>query len=291
VVAAGLSSGAAGLTAREAARRLQPAERARLEGQARLAALRLLARQFRSPLILILVFAAVVSSAMRDWTEAAIILAIVLGSTLLGFAQEHRADAAVAALRRRLALSVRVVRDGVEQAVPAAAIVPGDVILLSAGNLIPGDGLVLEARDFLVTEASLTGESFPVEKQPGVLPPDAPLARRTNCVFLGTSVRSGSARVLVVRTGRDTAFGEVAARLAAPPPESDFARGVRRFGGMLMVVMTFMVLFVLLVNELLGRPTLDSLLFAVDRLLNHGAALDGAVAELVSGLGQAARAG
>jgi Mg2+-importing ATPase len=262
-VAASLGSGASGLSSSRAARRLHPEARERLAGRARLAALRLLVRQFRSPLVLILVFGAAISMALRNWTEAAIILAIVLGSTLLGFAQEYRADAAVAALRRRLALSVRALRDGVEREVPADALVPGDVILLSAGNLVPGDGLVLEARDFLVTEASLTGESFPVEKQPGVLPAATPLARRSNCVFLGTSVRSGSARVLVVHTGRDTAFGDVAARIAAPPPESDFARGVRLFGGMLMRVMIVMVLFVLVVNQLLGRAPLDSLLFAV----------------------------
>ena len=262
-VAASLASSAAGLSPAQAARRLHPEARARLGGRAAFAALRLLARQFRSPMVLILVFGAAVSMLLRNWTEAAIILAIVLGSTLLGFAQEYRADAAVAALRRRLALSVRVLRGGVERDVPAAAVVPGDVILLSAGNLVPGDGLVLEANDFLVTEASLTGESFPVEKQPGVLPAGTPLARRSNCVFLGTSVRSGSARVLVVHTGRDTAYGDVAARIAAPPPESDFARGVRRFGGMLMRVMIVMVLFVLVVNQLLGRPPLDSLLFAV----------------------------
>ena len=262
-VAAELGSSAAGLSSPQAARRLHPEARARLERRAAFAALRLLAGQFRSPMVLILVFGAAVSMLLRNWTEAAIILAIVLGSTLLGFAQEYRADAAVAALRRRLALNVRVLRDGIERDVPAAAVVPGDVILLSAGNLVPGDGLVLAANDFLVTEASLTGESFPVEKQPGVLPAATPLARRSNCVFLGTSVRSGSARVLVVHTGRDTAFGEVAARLAAPPPESDFARGVRRFGGMLMRVMIVMVLFVLVVNQLLGRAPLDSLLFAV----------------------------
>jgi Mg2+-importing ATPase len=262
-LAAALASGPTGLSGAEAARRLHPEARERIAGKPVRTALRLLARQFRSPLVLILVFAAAVSSVLGNWTEAAIILAIVLASTLLGFAQEYRADVAVAALRRRLALSVRVLRDGVEQAVPAPGIVPGDVVLLSAGNLVPGDGLVLEARDFLVTEASLTGESFPVEKQPGVLPPGTPLAQRTNCVFLGTSVRSGSARALVVHTGRETAYGAVAARLAVPPPESDFTRGVHRFGGMLMRVMIFIVLFVLIVNGLLGRAPLDSLLFAV----------------------------
>ena len=227
------------------------------------AALAELLRQFESPLVLILVFAAAVSLVLRDWVEACIILAIVLGSTLLGFAQEHRASRAVSALRRRLALTVRVVRNGAEASVPAAEVVPGDVIRLSAGNLVPADGVVLEARDFLVTEASLTGESFPVEKQPGVVPAATPASGRTNCVFLGTSVRSGTATALVVRTGRDTELGAVAERLQAQEPETAFARGVRAFGHMLMRVMVVIVVFVLLANQLLGRPPLESLLFAV----------------------------
>jgi Mg2+-importing ATPase len=132
---------------------------------------------------------------------------------------------------------VRVVRDGVERSAPFASVVPGDVLLLSAGNLIPADGLVLEAADFLVSEASMTGESFPVEKRPGVVRADAPLAARTNAVFLGASVRSGTAKVLAVRTGRGTEFGAIAARLAARPPETDFARGVRQFGYLLIRVM------------------------------------------------------
>ena len=139
---------------------------------------------------------------------------------------------------------------------------PGDLILLSAGNLIPADGLVIEAQDFLVSEASMTGESFPVEKRPGCSP-DAPIAERTNAVFLGASVRSGTAKVLAVRTGRRTEFGAIAARLRARPPETDFARGVRQFGYLLIRVMVVIVLFVLTVNLLLGRPVIESLLFAV----------------------------
>ena len=125
----------------------------------------------------------------------------MVGSTLLGFYQEYRASAAVEELKKRLALTCRVVRDGVEGTVHADALVPGDVLVLSAGNLIPADGRILEASDFLVSEASMTGESFPVEKQPGVVPADAPLARRTNVVFLGASVRSGTARVARRRDG------------------------------------------------------------------------------------------
>ena len=198
----------------------------------------------------------------NGWTPR-IILAIVLGSSLLGFFQEYRASTAVEELKRRLALMCRVVRDGVEQTVPVSTIVPGDLLLLSAGNLIPADGLVIEAADFLVSEASMTGESFPVEKRPGIVRPDAPIAARTNAVFLGASVRSGTAKVLAVRTGRRTEFGAIAARLRARPPETDFARGVRQFGYLLIRVMVVIVLFVLTVNLLLDRPVIESLLFAV----------------------------
>jgi len=224
---------------------------------------RLALRQFESPLVLILVIAALVAFALGDLTEASIILAIVLGSTALGFAQEYHASRAVEALRKRLEITTRVIRDGVEKAIPTASIVAGDVVALSAGNLVPADGLIFEARDFLVTEASLTGESFPVEKTPGVLPPDTPLAGRKNCVFAGASVRSGEAKVLIVDTGLRTAFGAVAARLRARPPETEFAHGLRRFGYLLLRVMFLLVAFVLIINQLLGRPFFESLLFSV----------------------------
>jgi Mg2+-importing ATPase len=166
-------------------------------------------------------------------------------------------------LKRRLALTCRVMRDGADASVSVSTVVPGDIVLLSAGNLIPADGLVIEAADFLVSEASMTGESFPVEKQPGIVKPDAALAARTNAVFLGASVRSGTAKVLAVETGRRTAFGAIAARLRTRPPETDFARGVRQFGYLLIRAMVGIVLFVLTVNLLLHRPVIESLLFAV----------------------------
>jgi Mg2+-importing ATPase len=204
-----------------------------------------------------------VSLVVREWVDASIVLAIVLGSVVLGFFQEYRASAAVAELRQRLALLARVVRDGSPATVPAATVVPGDLVELAAGNLIPGDGIVLTARDFLVIESSLTGESFPVEKQPGVVPAATPLAGRTNAVHLGSSVRSGTATVLIVHTGRDTVLGAIAGRLAAAEPESEFSRGVRQFGYLLVRVMLVMVVFVLVVNQLLDRPALESLLFAM----------------------------
>ena len=258
-----LGSGPHGLSAAHAAERLAVVGPNSVEDAQRLTPLRLLWRQVGSPLVLILIFAAAVSLSLSQWVDAAIILAIVVGSSLLGFYQEYRASAAVEELKKRLALTCRVVRDGVEGTVRADAIVPGDILVLSAGNLIPADGRILEASDFLVSEASMTGESFPVEKQAGVVPADAPLAQRTNVVFLGASVRSGTARVVVVETGRRTAFGAIAARLREREPETNFARGLRQFGYLLIRSMVAIVLFVLTVNLLLHRPIIESLLFSV----------------------------
>ena len=262
-LSASLGSGPHGLTAARAAELLTVVGPNSVEDVQRLGLLRLLWRQIESPLVLILIFAAAVSLSLSQWVDAGIILSIVVGSSLLGFYQEYRASTAVEELKRRLALTCRVARDGVEQTVHADTLVPGDVIVLSAGNLVPADGRILEAKDFLVSEASMTGESFPVEKQAGIVPADAPLAQRTNVVFVGASVRSGTAQVLVVDTGRRTAFGAIAARLRAREPETNFAHGLRQFGYLLIRAMVLIVVFVLTVNLLLHRPLVESLLFAV----------------------------
>src|SRR5690606_13619485 len=186
-----LGSSLDGLSQAEAQARLRAHGPNAVDDRPALTAGRLLLRQVANPLVLILVFGALVSMLVRDWTDAAIVAAIVVGSAVLGFWQEYRASVAVAALRQRLALTARVMRDGALQSVSAAQIVPGDVIEVAAGNLVPADGVVLRARDFLVTEASLTGEPFPVEKHPGTAPASSAIGARTNCAFLGTSVRSG----------------------------------------------------------------------------------------------------
>jgi Mg2+-importing ATPase len=260
---ASLDATPAGLDAAQAARRLASHGPNRVDEAPALGTLRLLARQFDSPLVLILLVGAVVSAGLREWVDAAIIVAIVVGSALLGFVQERRASVAVDALHRRLAPTARVLRDGRPQRVPADTLVPGDVVVLAAGDLIAADGRVLDALDCLVEEASLTGESFPVDKRPARVEADAPPGARTGAVFAGTSVRSGTATVVVVATGRDTAFGAVAARLAARMPETGFERGVRDFGTLLLRVMVLMTLFVVVVSAALGRPTIESLLFAI----------------------------
>ena len=163
-------------------------------------------------------------------------------------------------------------------------------MLLSAGSLIPADGIVLEANDFFVNQAVLTGETFPVEKKPATVPANASLAERTNCVFMGTSVGSGTAQVLIVQTGKATVFGQIAERLKLRPPETEFERGIQHFGYLLTQVMLVMVVIVLAVNIFLAKPLLDSLLFAlalavgltpellpaiISITLSHGAQRDG----------------
>jgi len=262
-LAASLGSTPGGLTSSEARARLGRDGPNEVGPPPGASALRLLARQYESPLVLILVFGALVAGVAREWLEAAIILTIVAGSTLLGFFQEHRASRAVAELGRRLALSARALRDGHEARVPFREIVVGDVIQLSPGAVIPADAVLLGAVDLLVSEAALTGESFPVEKRVGAVAADAPAAARSNMVFQGASVRSGSGVALVTATGERTLFGGIADRLKGKEPDTAFAKSIRRFGGLLVRIMTLVVLFVLIVNQLLGRPFLDSLLFAV----------------------------
>lgn len=262
-VLAALQSTTLGLTSGDAVARLAADGSNAVEENRRLPTLRLLARQFKSPLVLILLVGAIVSMILREWLDASIILLIVGGSCLLGFFQEYRASHAVAALRDRLALRARVLRDGRAIEIPTQEIVRGDIVMLSAGNLVPADGLVLAAQDCLVTQAALTGESLPVEKTPGVFPAATPVGERANVLLAGSSLRRGTATLLVVQTGSRTVFGKIANRVGVVGEETEFERGVRTFGMMLVRVMIFMVLVVLIANQLMDRPFVGSLLFAV----------------------------
>ncbi|OQA46065.1 MAG: Magnesium-transporting ATPase, P-type 1 [Chloroflexi bacterium ADurb.Bin325] len=258
-----VNSTAAGLSSEAAQAALGRVGPNRIRAEARVTRLGLFLDQFKSPIVLILIAATIVSAFLQDWADAIIILLIVLGSALLSFSQEYNAHNAAEKLKGQIAFKAEVLRDGKTVALPTAEIVPGDVVLLSAGSLIPADGLVLEARDFFVNQAVLTGETFPVEKQPGVVPADAGLAARTNVVFMGTNVRSGSARALIVQTGAQTAFGQIAGRLALRPPETEFQHGVRRLGYLLTEVMFLLVLGIFFFNVLFHKPPLDSLLFSI----------------------------
>lgn len=253
----------AGLSTAEAQQRLKTFGPNTLKVRQEASALELFLNQFRSPIVLILIAATVISAVLQDWADAVIIFLIVLGSALLSFYQEYSAGNAAAKLQAQISLKTDALRDGRPASLPTEDIVPGDVVLLSAGSLIPADGLVLEARDFFVNQAVLTGETFPVEKTPGVVAENAGLPQRTNTVFMGTNVRSGSAKVLIVETGARTAFGRIAGRLALRPPQNEFEHGIRRLGNLLTEVMFVLVLGIFAFNVLFHKPVLDSLLFSI----------------------------
>jgi len=233
------------------------------DARGRVTALSLLLGQLKSPLVLILVFAAAISAVVHEWVDAAVVLVVVLGSAVVSFAQEYRATTAVERLRAQVRVRATVLRDGTPCAIPADEVVPGDVVLLSTGSLVPADGVLLDANDCFVNQAVLTGESFPVEKQPSLAAADASLSERTNCVFMGTSIRSGTARALIVQTGSRTVFGQIAGRLNLRPPETEFERGIRHFGELLTQIMLVLVLAVFAINVFLAKPAIDSLLFAI----------------------------
>jgi Mg2+-importing ATPase len=258
-----VESGPNGLTGTEARARLARVGPNEIGTSGRTSTLGLLIRQFQSPIVLILVFATVVSGVLGDVTDAVIILAIIALSGLLGFWQESGATRAVAALLAVVQIKVEVRRDGQVQEVPSTEIVPGDVVLLNAGDVIPGDGLIVESNQLLVDEAALTGETYPAEKAPGVVPADAPIASRTNSVFMGTHVTSGSGSALIILTGGQTEFGRVSARLRVRRPATSFEHGMTEFGYLLVRVMLVLVAAIFVVNVILARPLIDSALFSL----------------------------
>jgi P-type Mg2+ transporter len=263
MLAQDLRSGPSGLSTAEAMKRLQQVGPNALRTGRELSRVVVLARQLRSPLLLLLVFAALASAASAEWLDAAIVLTIVIATVGIGYSREYSAEAAAVALRGRLRTESTVVRDGQTARLATTALVPGDVVLLAAGSLVPADGVLLDATDFFVSESALTGESFPVQKHSGSVPAAASLTERTNCVFLGTNVRSGTARCLVVATGTGTELGRIAHGLMKPAPEAEFDRGIRRFGYLLTSAMLVLIIVVFFAHIFRGRSPTETLLFAV----------------------------
>ena len=218
---------------------------------------------FRNPLVLILLVASTLSALLGEFTNFFIINVIVLLSVTLDFAQEHRAQRAAEMLRHSIALSTRVLRDGHEQSIPVTEIVPGDLVLLKAGDLVPADGIVVEARDCFVNQSVLTGESSPSEKRIEVPSNAYDIQSATHAMFMGSSVLSGSAKLHIVRTGAATEMGSIAGRLGQPATLTAFDLGTRRFNALIMRLTMLMVLIVLLMSLLSHKPWAESFLFAL----------------------------
>ncbi len=223
-----------------------------------------LLKHFKSPLILILIIATIISYSVGETVSASIIFFIILLSVGIDFYQEQDARNAAELLKESVKNKTTVVRNGTEYEVFHEEICIGDIILLSAGKIVPADVRILFARDFFVNQSSLTGESFPCEKQSSPIRiKTGGLMDLTNLAFMGSGVISGSARAIIVKTGISTEFGKIAQKLVEPPTETDFSKGIKEFGYLIMKVTIALVLFIFLINAVLKHNLLDSFMFAL----------------------------
>jgi len=258
------ASAPAGLSSAEAAQRLARDGPNQIREAQRESVLMMLLRQFGSVVIWVLIAAALVSVALGERIDGAAILAIVILNAIVGFIQEYRAEQAVAALSKLTAPRARVIRDGQSHVVPAAEIVRGDLLVLAEGDLAAADARLLEASMLRVNEAPLTGESEPVNKRAGVLEAQTPLADRTNMLFLGTSVVSGSGLAVVVATGMDTEVGHIASLIeTASSGETPLQRRLNTLGLRLLWACLAIVVIVFALGLLRREPILELFLEAV----------------------------
>ncbi len=258
-----LSSSPIGLLDNEAAKRLKLYGPNSFKANVNTSNVLLFLSQFKSPVTILLIIAALLSAGLGDVTDTIIILAIVFVSSFLGFWQERGAANAVKELLKMVTLHCVLLRNGKKQATGIENVVPGDVVILSAGNIIPGDSLILDSEELFVDEAAFTGETYPVEKSACIVPADTPLAKRRNSLFMGSHVISGKATALIVATGKQTEFGKISAGLQLRIPETDFEKGIRKFGYMLMEITLLLVIIIFGINVFLHKSVLDSFLFSL----------------------------
>lgn len=259
----GLSTTASGLSASEAEKRLAAEGKNRLSKGKGDSPLWIFLRQFESPVTLLLLFATAVSFLMQDTTDALIIFAIVLFSAVLSFFQEYRAGVAVEELLKVVGDKVTVERDGKERELSAEELVRGDVILLRVGDLVPADCYLLSASGLTANESALTGETFPAEKRAGALDAGTVLAKRSNCLYMGTGIKTGSGRAVVVHTAPESEFGKISASVQSKEKPTDFERGVQSFGAFLIRITVVMLAAIFLFNILMKKPLFDSFMFAL----------------------------
>jgi Mg2+-importing ATPase len=216
---------------------------------------RLFLRQFKSPLVLLLLVALLISAAIGEHLDAGIVLAVIASSTLLGFWQERRASRTLQKLLAMIQSNARVLRNGIETSIPGGHVVPGDILILRAGDTIQGDGVLIASRDLFVDESSLTGESYPAEKHT----PSADGLRMDRdtegIVREGTHVVSGTARAVILQTGEETEFGQLSERLRLQSPETEFERGLRQFGQMLIQITMILMIAILATHLLFAQHT------------------------------------
>ena len=262
-----LETSTTGLSSQEAEKRLEVYGRNELARVHKHSAFREFILHFKSPLVIILMVAGLISGILGEYIHVTIIFAIVFVSVFLDYYQESKAEKAAQLLKQKVTTTATLIRDNVKQEIKLPEIVPGDIIYLSAGDIAPADARVINAKDLFVNQSSLTGESFPVEKTSSpVKGKEASITEWNNYFFMGTSIVSGTATAVVVKTGSLTEYGKIAKRLVEKAPETEFEKGIKSFGFLIMQVTFLLVMFVFLIIAL-RNPSADgvvnALLFAV----------------------------
>lgn len=250
-----LGSGENGLSEQQAEKQLQTSGSNELIKKKQVSPLVKFFSYFNDPLVMLLIVASIVSFITGDLKSAIIIFSLVFLSVIFNFIQEHKSNRAAEQIAKKMSLRSRVLRDGQEQEILTKLVVPGDVILLAAGDIIPADGQIISTDDFFVNEAALTGESFPVEKRSGV--------GREGMVFSGTTVVSGYSRCLVTSTGQATEYGRIAQTLLVVDEKNAFEVGIKNFGVFAIKLIIVIVLLVFLINAVSQKDIIESLIFSI----------------------------
>jgi P-type Mg2+ transporter len=261
-----LNSSLQGLTTEDAVKRLQIYGHNEIAKKKKRSIVLQFLSHFKNPLLLVLIACAIISYVVsKDVTDSAIIVCMILLSVILDFVQEYRAEEAAEKLKKRVSTIVTVMRNGARQDIKINEIVPGDLIVLSAGNIVPADARVIGYKDLHIDQSALTGESFPVEKTNDsiLIEEVGSIINWNNYLFMGTSVVSGTATAVVIKTGANTEYGSILKKITETRPETEFEKSLGKFSYLIMKVILVLVIFVFLINAIIKTDILTSLLFAV----------------------------
>lgn len=252
-----------GLSSREAEKRIDKYGQNILEERRSSSNLEMFINQFKNPIIIILIFAAFLSIFLKDYTDGIIILIIIMISSLLSYSHESKANNAVKKLLSSVSVKSSVLRDGKFEEIDNAMLTVGDIINVKTGDMIPADCLIIEANSLSMDESSLTGETFPVEKNNQKVSADTVLSNRKNSLWMGTHVISGSGRAVIVNLAKDSEFGKITASLGEKDSATDFEKGIKSFGNLILHVTTFLIGLIFVFNIFLNKPFLESFMFAL----------------------------
>lgn len=219
--------------------------------------------QFKSPITMILIFAAVLSIFMKDYSDGMIILIIIMISSFLSYLHESKANDAVKRLLSSVSVTSSVLRDGAFKEIDNGNLTIGDIIRVKTGDMIPADCLLMEGNSISTDESSLTGETFPVEKVTTTIPADTNLSKRKNSLWMGTHVMSGSGKAIIVNLAKDSEFGKITSSLSQKDVDTDFEKGIKDFGNLILHVTTLLIGLIFLFNIVLNKSFLESFMFAL----------------------------